>query len=102
MAKEAQLQRSKKSKVRLSGTKTIQVRTKIELAEQAERVFAGMGMTVPDGIRVFLQQSVNDGALPFRPRLAQPNATTIAAMQELEKGGGESFTDLDSLYSSWK
>jgi antitoxin component of RelBE/YafQ-DinJ toxin-antitoxin module len=41
---------------------------------------------------MFLQQSVNEGGIPFQPRGKRPNAETIAAMEELERGGGIRMT----------
>ena len=46
---------------------TVQSRIEPHLKMQAEAVFAGMGMSVADAIRIFLQQTVNEGGLPFKP-----------------------------------
>jgi DNA-damage-inducible protein J len=81
---------------------TVQSRVNPELKAEAEAVFASMGMSVGDAIRIFLQQSVNIGGLPFQPVGKVPNAETIMAIKELEAGIGEKFNNLDSLFSSWK
>ena len=47
--------------------KLIQLRVKAELKEQAEEIFEAMGITTSDAIRMFLQQTVNIGGLPFQP-----------------------------------
>ena len=80
---------------------TIQARIKPELRDQAEKVLQGMGMTLSEGIRLFLSQTVNDNALPFQPRLKTPNLETINAIQELEAGKGDSFNDTEELFDSW-
>ncbi|MET0155555.1 MAG: type II toxin-antitoxin system RelB/DinJ family antitoxin [Rickettsiales bacterium] len=48
-------------------TVTVQSRIDPTLKIQAETVFAGMGMSTADAIRIFLQQTVNEGGLPFKP-----------------------------------
>jgi DNA-damage-inducible protein J len=47
-------------------TTTIQVRISPELRKQAETLFASMGIKMSDAIRLFLQQTVNCGGLPFQ------------------------------------
>ncbi len=49
-------------------------------------MFKAMGLKTSDAIRLFLQQSVNVGGLPFRPTAMQPNAETMAAMRESQRG----------------
>lgn len=69
---------------------TVQSRVNPKLKMQAEALFAAIGLSTADAIRMFLQQSVNEGGLPFRPTLVkQPNAQTLAAIAELEQDGGK-------------
>ncbi len=77
---------------------TIQSRVKPELKAQAEAVFSAIGISTSDAIRIFLQQSVNVGGLPFRPTARQPNAETLEAMRELEAGGGKRFKNIDEAF----
>jgi DNA-damage-inducible protein J len=78
---------------------TVQSRVNPELKEQAEALFAALGMSTADAIRIFLQQAVNEGGLPFRPTLVkQPNAQTQAAMAELERGGGTHYETAQAMY----
>ena len=74
----------------------IQVRVPSEMKEQAEQVFASVGLKMGEAIRVFLQQSINSGGLPFQPHMKRPNAETIAAMRESDEGRAEK-TSLSSL-----
>jgi len=68
-------------------TVTIQSRIKVELKESAEHIFDGLGMSMGDAIRIFLQQTVNMGGLPFTPMLRKPAPPeTLAAMAEFESG----------------
>jgi len=81
---------------------TIQARVSAELKQEAEAVFAAIGMSTAEAIRVFLQQAVNSGGLPFQPTAKAPNAETLAAMMELEDRGGQVFSTTDELFADWK
>ena len=87
-------------------SQTIQTRVSSELKQQAEAVFASIGLGVSDAIRMFLQQSINEGGIPFKPRVKRhsriPNAETIAAMEELDRGEGEVFENVEDLFASWR
>lgn len=80
---------------------TVQVRVTPELKQQAESVFQAMGLKTSEAIRMFLQQSVNIGGLPFQPTTKQPNAQTREAIRELKKGGGRRFKKTDDLFKDW-
>jgi DNA-damage-inducible protein J len=80
---------------------TIQARVTRELKQEAEAVFSAIGLTTAEAIRLFLQQSVNSGGLPFRPTAKTPNAETAAALLELEDGGGEQFANTAELFADW-
>jgi DNA-damage-inducible protein J len=81
---------------------TVQARVSSELKQEAEAVFAAIGMSTAEAIRVFMQQAVNSGGLPFQPTAKMPNAETTQAMTELEDGGGETFETTDELFENWK
>lgn len=81
---------------------TIQMRISANLKHDAEALFASMGLGLSDAVRMFLQQSVNEGGIPFQPRAKRPNAETIAAMEELERGEGERFDNIEDLFASWR
>lgn len=81
---------------------TIQTRVSPTLKKEAEDLFAQMGLNLSDAIRMFLQQSVNEGRIPFQPRAKRPNAETIAAMEEAERGGGTLYANVDELFASWR
>lgn len=65
-----------------STLKTTDVRSRIEpdLKDRASEVLAACGLSLSDGIRLFLRQVVAQEGLPFAVKT--PNATTIAAMKE--------------------
>lgn len=83
-------------------TVTVQVRVSPELKQEAEAVFAAIGISTAEAIRIFMQQAVNSGGLPFPPTAKTPNSETMQAMTELEDGGGETFETTDQLFKNWK
>ncbi|EPJ43007.1 MAG: hypothetical protein OFPII_44030 [Osedax symbiont Rs1] len=79
-------------------TATVQSRITPELKEDAEKVLGAMGLKTSDAIRLFLQQTVNIGGLPFRPTVPQPNAITTAAMKEAENNENlSSYRSFDDM-----
>lgn len=80
---------------------TVQSRVSPELKKQADAIFMAMGLNTADAIRIFLQQVVNSGGLPFQPTARRPNAETRAAMQEIEDGGGQVFRTTQDLFADW-
>lgn len=82
--------------------KSTDVRSRVEpaLKERATDVLAQCGLTLSDGIRLFLNQVVAQRGLPFEVKI--PNAETIAAMKEARgmtkarfKSAEEMFDDLE-------
>ena len=65
-------------------TVTVQSRVNPDLEEQTENILYNMLMSRADAIRIFLQQSVNEGGLPFQPHARTPNAETLEAFAETE------------------
>lgn len=79
----------------------IQTRIDDKTRDQAKAVFSRMGMSVSEGIRIFIRQVVNDRALPFCPRLHEPNDKTKKVIENTEKGAGLSRT-FDTPAEMWK
>ena len=61
----------------------------------ATSVLAEMGLTVSDAIRLLLVRVAVDKALPSE--LKVPNAETLAAMEEAERGDVKSFSTVEEL-----
>lgn len=78
---------------------TIQTRIDDKSKKQAERIFNQLGITLNDGIRLFVRQVIHQKALPFQPTLGDiPNKETIKAMKEVEAGNfSQSFHSLQEL-----
>ena len=69
----------------------IDARTK----DEAAAVLAAMGLTVSDAFRLMMVRIAADKALPFHPLV--PNATTVEAMLEANRGGLPRFESIDAL-----
>jgi DNA-damage-inducible protein J len=67
-----------------------------ELDRDASRILAQIGLSVDDAVRLLLTQVVHDQCLPFSMHV--PNAETVAAIEELERGEGKPYTSLEELF----
>ncbi len=65
----------------------IQVRIDARLKKHAEDVLLSMGMKIPEAVRIFLQQTINDQTLPFKPSARKKaNKETLRSFKEAENG----------------
>jgi DNA-damage-inducible protein J len=76
------------------------VRSRIDpiVKQEANRIFKNMGITLSDGIRLFLYQVIAEKALPFKVKM--PNKKTIAAMEAARKDETEP-TSLENIANEW-
>lgn len=61
---------------------TFQVRMDSELKAQVEALYRSLGTSFAEAVRIFAQQSLRDGGMPFRPTLKtwdEMNAQEISA-----------------------
>ena len=81
----------------LASLKTTDVRSRVEpeIKESATEVLAQCGLTLSDGIRLFLRQVIAEKGLPFDVKV--PNAATQAAMAEARANGKARFSNADEL-----
>ena len=82
------------------GAEQISVRIDHATKVAAERVFAQIGLSATDAVRMFYRQVVMQEGLPFAARV--PNAETLAAFKELDEGGGEKFASLKEMMADLK
>lgn len=84
----------------LSNQKSTDVRSRIEpeLKEDAAAVLGACGLSLSDGIRLFLRQVVARGGLPFP--IEVPNATTIAAMKQARAISRARFGSAKELFGA--
>lgn len=81
---------------------TVQARISHDLKEQAEKVLSDIGLKTSDAIRIFLQQCVNVGGLPFQPMAKKPNAKTMKSIKNIKEGKNlTTYKNIDELFASW-
>ena len=56
-----------------------------EIKQQAQELFAELGMDFSTAVNIFLRQAIRENAIPFTITRDVPNAVTLAAMQEAEE-----------------
>jgi DNA-damage-inducible protein J len=66
-------------------TVNLSIRMDRSLKEQADILFAELGMNMTTALNVFVRQSVRQGKIPFEIGLNKPNAETLAASREIEE-----------------
>ena len=77
----------------LMSTTMVHVRVEQKVKAKATKALAAMGLSVSDAVRVLLTRIAAEQALPFDVCVPHvPNAKTIAAMRELERGGLKSHS----------
>ena len=78
------------------------VRSRIDpvIKDEANRILKSMGLTLSDGIRLFLYQVIANKALPFI--IKSPNKVTREAMIAARKGEGLERVSLKELSDEWE
>ncbi len=56
-----------------------------ELKNQADALFAELGLNMTTAFNIFLRQAVRQRAIPFEVTLDTPNAETLAALLEARR-----------------
>lgn len=81
----------------LVALKTTDVRSRVEpeVKESAAQVLAACGLSLSDGIRLFLRQVIAQKGLPFDVKV--PNDATQAAMAEARGMAARRFASTDAL-----
>lgn len=72
-----------------SASATVNTRIDAKLKAIAEAVLRELSLTPTDAVRLLYKQIALRRALPFD--LAVPNAETVAALEEAERGGGKVY-----------
>ena len=57
-----------------------------EIKAQAEALYEQLGLDIAIVFNMFLRQSIRERGIPFELRLEEPNALTIAALEDVEAG----------------
>ena len=79
----------------MSENAVVRARIDEKIKSEAATVLATMGLTVSDAFRMLLFRVAREKALPFEPLI--PNAETIAAMEEIERGEAKQFDTIEDL-----
>lgn len=74
----------------MSKTEQMRVRVEPEIKTQASEILKELGLTLSDAVSIYLRQVIQHRGLPFDVKI--PNAETMAAIEELNSGGGEKMT----------
>ena len=78
-------------------SRMIQARVPVEIQAAANAVIRASGLTVSDVVRVLMTRIAQDKMI--FPALFQPNAETLAAFAEVERGGLQQFDSVDALFA---
>ncbi len=61
---------------------TVQIRMNGELKTQVEELYRSLGTSFAEAVRMFAQQSLREGGLPFRPTLKTWDEMTAQELHE--------------------
>ena len=85
----------------LTRNKNFTIRLDAKVKDEAERLFADLGMTLSGAMNIFLHQALIVGGLPFEVRRERPTKTKPAAMEEAIRlanaSNGWRFATVDEL-----
>ena len=82
---------------------TLQIRMNSDLKAQVEELYRSMGTSFAEAVRIFAQQSLREGGMPFRPTLRiwgdmttqEINAKLLQSEADISQGRLLSQEDLD-------
>ena len=77
-------------------SRMVQARVPGKIQDAANQVIQACGLTVSDVVRVLMTRIAQDKAIP--PELFRPNAETLAAFAEIERGELKRFKSVDALF----
>jgi len=70
-------------------TSNVSFRVDTDIKNQADKLFAQLGLNMTTAFNIFLRQSIREGCIPFDVTVNTPNAVTVAALLEAERIGGD-------------
>ena len=77
-------------------TTMVHVRVDEKTKQRAAKTLAAMGISVSDAVRMLLVRVATEKALPFEVKI--PNATTVKAMRDADKGKGKRLKSAGELF----
>ena len=69
----------------MNNVSSVSFRIDTNLKNQADALFAALGLNMTTAINLFLRTAIRKHGIPFDLKLDEPNETTIAAMKEAEQ-----------------
>lgn len=79
----------------MSTETVVRARIDADTKKRASAALGAMGLTISDAIRLLLLRVADERRLPFAVKA--PNAVTARAIDELERGKGKAFADVEGL-----
>lgn len=80
----------------MSTDSVVRARIDSDTKARATAALEAMGLSVSDAIRLLMLRIADEQRLPFAVQV--PNAKTVAAMDELEAGKGQRFSNEEDLF----
>ena len=74
----------------MATTTPTQIRIDKKIKEQANALFADLGLDMSSAVNIFLRQCILHGGLPFLVEMPRYNKETLNAMAEARKISGDS------------
>ena len=86
----------------MAKTASLHIRVNENAKKDAEQIYNSLGVSIAEAVNMFLHKSIIVGGLPFEVRYSQPNAETVAAIQEVQEmknnpSLGKSYTNVDDM-----
>ncbi len=76
---------------------TITVRVDEKIKKEANNIFKEIGLDMSTAINVYLKQVIRSNGIPFPVSADVPNAVTIKAIEDAERGQLTTFSSIDEL-----
>lgn len=82
--------------------KSTNIKIEQSLKEEAQQLFASLGMDMTTAVNIFLRQAVKEQAIPFRIGEPIPNIETLEALAEVKEMKEhpelyKGYTDVDQM-----
>ena len=79
----------------------LNIRTDKAVKEEADRIFAELGLNMTTAINMFLRTTIREHGIPFALKLNEPNDVTAAAIEEGRRIAADSsvkgYSSMDEL-----
>lgn len=80
----------------MSANTVVRARIDTDTKERAAAALEAMGLSISDAIRLLMLRVADEKRLPFEVKV--PNADTLRAMNELDRGKGKRSENAEELF----